>query len=139
MKTLLCLICNVNTTLSLTYGKSLILFALKILPFRRGLLLWSPIKIPIMVILQIMLVKMFLATDLVWHFLFFLKTAMCAFIVLGPSPTFCHGTSIVLLSANPAFHQIYHHLRITVYVFLYFINFVWMFTFKSTFTFHITA
>ena len=49
MKRLPCLICKVNITfikakrgMSLTYGTSTVLFALKILPFQHGLLLWSP-------------------------------------------------------------------------------------------------
>ena len=43
---------------------------------------------------------------------------------------FSHGTTFALLSADPTFYQRYHHFRITVKVFLYLINFVWMFTFK---------
>ena len=92
-----------------------------------------------MVILQIALVKAFLAKGLFWQFFFFPKFTMRAFIVNSPSTKFFHGATIVLLSTNRIFYQIYHHLRITIKVFLYLINFSWMFTFKSTCIFHDTA
>ena len=61
---------------------------------------------------------------------------MC-FYSFGSSAKCCHGSIIVLPSANPAFYQIFHHLRVTLNFFLYLINFVWMFTFKRTCIFHI--
>ena len=81
--------------------------------------------------------KTFLVTGLAWQYLLFTKITMRAFIVVSSSSKFCHGTTIVLLSANPAFHQIHHHFRITVKIFLYLINFVWMFTFKIACSFHV--
>ena len=114
--------------MSLTYGTSTILFALKILPFQHGLLLWSPShksryghsadNVTLLI------------AGLIWQYLFFPKITMRAFIVVSSSTKFCHGTTIILLSANPTFYQIYYHFRITVKVFLYLINFVWMFTLK---------
>ena len=74
---------------------------------------------------------------LVWQFLFFPEITMCAFIVIGSSTKFCRGSTIVLLSANPTLYQIYHHLRITLNFFLYLINLVLMYTFKSTCIFHV--
>ena len=91
-----------------------------------------PVINPVIVILQIMLVKTFLVAGLVWQYLFFPKIMMRAFMVVSSSTKFCHGTTIILLSTNPTFYQIYYHFRITVKVFLYLVNFVWMFTFKST-------
>ena len=55
---------------------------------------------------------------------------MRAFIFVSSSPKFSHDTTIVFLSANPTFYQIYYHFRVTVKVFLYLINFIWMFTLK---------
>ena len=94
---------------------------------------------PVMVILQIIFMKTFLVTGLLWQYLFFPKITMCAFIVIGSGTKFCHGTTIALHSANSTFYQIYHHFRITVTVFPYSINCVWMFTFKSTCIFYITV
>ena len=96
-----------------------------------------PVTNPVMVFLQIMFVIMLLVTGLVWQFLFFPKITMCAFIVIGSSTKYCRGSTILLLSANPAFYQIYHHLRITLNFFLYLINFVLMFTFKNTCIFYV--
>ena len=80
-----------------------------------------------------MFAKTFLVTGVVWPYLFFPKITMRAFIVFSFSMEFCHGTTtIVLLSAISTFCQICHHFRITVKVFLYLINFVSLFTFKST-------
>ena len=92
---------------------------------------------PVMVFLQIMFVMTLLVMGLIWQFLFFPKTTMWAFIVIGSSTKFCCSSTIVLLSANPTFYQIYHNLRITLNFFLYLINFVLMFTFKSTCIFHV--
>ena len=94
---------------------------------------------PVMVILQTMFAMVFLVTGLVWQFLSIPKITMCAFIVIDSGAKFCHGSTFVLLSANTTFYQIYHHLKITVKFFLYLINFVWVFTFKSTCIFHVTA
>ena len=98
-----------------------------------------PVTNPVMVILQMIFVKTFLVTGLVWQYLLFSKITICAFIVIGSSTKFYHGTTIALHSASPTFYQIYHHFRITVKVFPYLINYVWMFTFKSTCIFQITA
>ena len=94
---------------------------------------------PVMVVLQIMFVKTFLALGLVWQFMFFPEITMCTFIFIGSSTKFWDGITIVLLSAKPTFYQIYRHFRVTVDVFLYLINFVWMFTFKSARIFHVTT
>ena len=146
MKRLPCLVCSVNITftktkrgMSLIYGTSTILFALNIFPFHHGLLLWSPSHkssyghSPDNV-----------SGFLFWQFLSFSKITMCAFIVIafiviGSSAKFCHGSTFVLLFANTTFYQIYHHLNITIKFFLHLINFVWIYTFKSTCIFHVTA
>ena len=126
--------------ISLVYATSTIFFCLKFFPVSA----WPyychlPVTNTVMVILQIALVKAFLVKGLFWQFLFFPKFTMRDFIVISPSTKFFHGATIVLLSTNRIFYQIYHHLRITIKVFLYLINFSWMFTFKSTCIFHDTA
>ena len=95
--------------------------------------LWSIIVIAqsqIPVILKKKFVKTFLVAGLIWLFLFFPKITMCAIIFIGSSRKYCHSTTIVLLSANPAFYQVNHYFKITVIVFIYLINFVRMFTLK---------
>ena len=64
---------------------------------------------------------------------------MCAPIVVSSSTKLCHGITTVLLTTDPTFYEIYHHFRITVKVFLYLTNFTLMFTFESTYIFHINA
>ena len=96
-----------------------------------------PVTNPVMIFLQIMFAIKLLVMGLVWQFLFFPEITMCAFIVIGSSTKFCRGSTIVLLSANPTLYQIYHHLRITLNFFLYLINLVLMYTFKSTCIFHV--
>ena len=119
--------------MSLTYSTSAILFALKILPFQHDLLLWSPSHKS----------RYGHSVDNVWEnvssyglglTVFVLsKSYYACFFVFSSSTKFCHGaTTIVLLSTNSTFYQIYHDSRITVKVFLYFTNFVSLFTFKST-------
>ena len=70
--------------------------------FRFSMVYYCDLQVtnPVMTILQIMFVKTFLVTSLVWHLLFFAKITMCAFIVIGSSTKFCHGTNIVILSTN---------------------------------------
>ena len=95
--------------------------------------LWSIIVIAqsqIPVILKKKFMKTFLVAGLIWLFLFFPKITMCAIIFIGSSRKYCHSTTIVLLSANPAFYQVNHYFKITVIVFIYLINFVRMFTLK---------
>ena len=119
--------------MSLIYSTSTIL-CLNFFPFQHGLLLWSPSHISCNGLSPDNVRDNVLVTGLVWQLLFFPKITMCAFIVIGSSTKCCHGSTIALLSANPTFDQIYHHLRIRPNSFLYLINFVWMFTFKSTCT-----
>ena len=94
-----------------------------------------PVRNPIMVILQIMFVKIFLVTGLVWQCLFFSKITMRASIVASSSTKVCHGIAIVLLFAKPEFYQIYSYFRITIKAFLYLINFFWMFFFLKVIVF----
>ena len=94
-------------------------FCLKILPqrfscFSMVYYCHLPVTNPVMVILQIMFIKAFLVTGLVWHYLFLPIIRMRAFIVVSSSTTFCQGTTMILLSANPTFYQIYYYFRITV-------------------------
>ena len=114
MKRLPCLICSVNVTLIKTKrGMCLELmvpvqfflperFYCFSMVYERDL----PVTNPVMVILQIMFVKAFLVTGLVWQYLLFPKITMRAFIVASSSTKFCHGTTIVLLFANRTFYQI---------------------------------
>ena len=146
MKRLLCLICSVNITfaktkrgMSLIYGTSTILFDLNIFPFHHGLFLSSTSQKSRYGHSPDNVCNDVLVTGLVWQLLSFPKITMCAFIVSGSSAKFCHGSTFVLLSANTIFYQIYHRLRITVKFLLYLINLFWIFTFKSTCIFHVTA
>ena len=63
--------------------------------------------------------KVFLVMRLVWKFLFFLKVAMWAFIVISSCTKLGHVTIIVLLTKYPTFFQKYHNFRITIKGFLY--------------------
>ena len=84
-----------------------------------------PVTNLVMVIQQIMFVKAFAGSGLdLTVFVFSKKYDLCFD---------SHGlrTTTVLLSSNSTFYQVYHHFRITVKVFFYLINCVWMFTFKS--------
>ena len=67
----------------------------------------------------------------------FSEISICAFITASSSTKLCPGT-IELLITNPTLYQMYHHFRIEVKVFLYWIKFAWMFTFESTCIFHVT-
>ena len=58
-----------------------------------------------MATVKIALVKAFLVTRLIWQFLFFSKTAMCAFIVISYCTKLGHGTTIVLLTTNSTFYE----------------------------------
>ena len=131
MKRLPCLICSVNIAfinnergMSLNYSTSAIL-CLKYFSFSAMVYYWDlPVTNLVVVFLQIMFI-MLLVTGLVWQFFFFLKIRMCAFTVIGSSTKCCHGSTIVLLSVNPTFYQIYHHLRITPNFF-----FIWSTSFE---------
>ena len=94
---------------------------------------------PVMIILHIMFVMAFLVKGLVGQFSSFSKITMCAFIVIGSSAKFCHGSTFVLLSVNTTFYHIYHHLRITVKFFLFLIKSVSIYSCKSTCIFHVTV
>ena len=73
----------------------------------------------------------FLIVHLVWSFLFFSKIALCGFVVIWSNMNLGHDTTIVLLTTNSVFYQIYNHFTITIKIFLYLKNFIEMFTFES--------
>ena len=105
--------------MSLTYGAGTILFALKILPFEHGLLLWSPSHKPRYGHFADNVRENVSGYEL-GLIVFFLKITMLAFIVVSSSTKFCHGPTIVFLSSNPTFYQIYHHLELQLKFF-----FIW--------------
>ena len=119
--------------MSLTYGTSTVLFALKILPFQHGLLSWSSSHKTSYGHSADNVRENVSSYGLGLIVLVLSENYDAAFIVVSSTTKFCHGTTIILLFANPAFYQIYYHFRITVKVFTYLINFVWMFTFRRIF------
>ena len=125
--------------MSFTYGTSTVLFDLKILPFQHGLLLWSSSHETSYGHSADNVRENASGYGLGLIVLVLSENYDAAFIVVSSSATFFHGTTIILLFANPKFYQIYYHFRITVKVFIYLINFVWMFTFKSICIFQVTA
>ena len=99
MKWLPCLKCIVKITFLMTkrgmwyqYNS----FCLKVFTVSEwSIIVMSQSPIPVM---QIMFVKTFVVTALVWKYFFFSKITMRAFVVVSSSAKFCQGTTIVLPS-----------------------------------------
>ena len=88
----------------LTCGTSTILFALKILPFQHGLLLWSPSHKFRYGHFADNVCENVSGYGLGLTVLALSENYAVGFYNIGSSMKFCHGTTIILLSVNPKFY-----------------------------------